>query len=426
MIREGDTWVDINASEFSAFLAIFIVMGIKKLPAIDMYWSENKMLGCSWISETMSCNQFKQINRFLHLVNNALALPKDAPNYNPLFKLQPILDHMKREFSRQYYPRKCLAVDEAMIAFNGRLSFKQYIPSKPTKWGIKCWEICESKSGYCLDFDVYTGKNYANPSQFGVGYDVISNLCSRYLNKNHCIYFDRFFTGVDILEYLFRNGTYACGTCRSNRKGLPKRLKNIKMRRGETKVFHKYGSNLMLTLFKDRKLVHMLSTNEQNRILASGKPAVIENFNKYMGGVDLNDQLCMYYKAGRPSHKWWRYVFWFLVNVSITNAWILFRESGQARNYTHVKFCTELADRLRGNFRSRKQRPTQSPPHLVLLQVNGHSLIRIEGRSRVCRVCSKRGIKTSKGHKKESTYECESCKVALCRGPCFFAFHTPQ
>ena len=120
----------------------------------------------------------------------------------------------------------------------------------------------------------------------------------------------------------------------------------------------------------------------------------------------------MYYKAGRPSHKWWRYVFWFLVNVSITNAWILFNESGQAQNYTHVKFCTELADRLRGNFRSRKQRPTQSPPHLVLLQVNGHSLIRIEGRSRVCRVCLKRGIKTSKERINVRVRELQSCTVS--------------
>ena len=384
------------------------------------------MIGCPWIREIMPRNRFKQINRFLHVANNALAVEKGEPGYNPLFKIQPVLDHMKGAFSQWYYPKKSLSIDEAMIFFNGRLSFKQYIPSKPTKWGIKCWEICDSSNGYCLDFDVYTGTTHSNPSRFGVGYDVISSLSMQYLHKKHSIYFDRFFTSVDVLEYLLRNGTYGCGTCRSNRKGLPKRLKNLKMRRGEIKCFQKYDTNLLLTLFKDKKLVHMLSTNTSHSILQSGKPAVVDDFNKNMGGVDLNDQLCMYYKAGRPSHKWWRYVFWFVINVAITNAWILFKESGRGDKYSHVKFRMELAERLKGDFNARKKNVNkhQSPPKLAEFRVNDHNLIHTEGRSRVCRVCSKRGIKTNRGYKKETSYECDKCKIGLCRGRCFFLHHT--
>jgi hypothetical protein len=36
-----------------------------------------------------------------------------------------------------FTPHKDLSVDEAMIAFNGRLAWKQYMPKKPVKWGIK-------------------------------------------------------------------------------------------------------------------------------------------------------------------------------------------------------------------------------------------------------------------------------------------------
>ena len=151
------------------------------------------------------------------------------------------------------------------------------------------------------------------------------------------------------------------------------------MRRGERKCFQKFGTNLLLTLFKDKKIIHMLSTNSQNEILASGKPAVVEKFNQNMGGVDLNDQLCSYYKAGRASRKWWRYLYWFMVNVAVTNAWILFKESGRGRNYTHVKFRMEVAEHLRGNFTSRKQRTQTSPPHLRLQRHNGHNLVRNKG-----------------------------------------------
>ena len=237
MLYGKGTWDELTNEELNAYIAIFIVMGIKKLPSIDMYWSSNPMIGCPWISNTMTRNRFQSINRFLHLADNEAAIPKGQPGYNPLFKVQPIIDHMKRAFSSVYYPRKHLSVDEAMIAFNGRLSFKQYIPSKPTKWGIKCWEICDSFNGYCLDFNVYTGKAVDEKSKFGVGFDVIKTL-----------------TGVDIIKYLLENGTYGCGTIRANRKGLPKNLKALKLRRGEVTFFTNRKQILCLRCTETRNL----------------------------------------------------------------------------------------------------------------------------------------------------------------------------
>ena len=51
-----------------------------------------------------------------------------------------------------------LFVDEAMISFRGCLSFRQYLPAKRTKYGVKVWEICDARNGYCFDFDVYLGR----------------------------------------------------------------------------------------------------------------------------------------------------------------------------------------------------------------------------------------------------------------------------
>ena len=42
-----------------------------------------------------------------------------------------------------------------MIGFRGRLSFRQYMPAKPTKYGIKVWMVADSGNGYVLNFDVY-------------------------------------------------------------------------------------------------------------------------------------------------------------------------------------------------------------------------------------------------------------------------------
>jgi len=42
------------------------------------------------------------------------------------------------------------------------------------------------------------------------------------VGKNHHVYFDNFFTGVDLLISLKKDKIFACGTVHSNRTGLPK------------------------------------------------------------------------------------------------------------------------------------------------------------------------------------------------------------
>ena len=125
-----------------------------------------------------------------------------------------------------------------MIAYKGRVRFKQYVPSKPTKWGIKAFELCDSLSGYCLDFDIYTGKDRV-PSARGLGFDVVSGLINRYLNKFHHVFYDRFFSGLPICEYLLRNNTYCSGTIMLNRRGLPMKAKRTKLGRGASVFYQK-------------------------------------------------------------------------------------------------------------------------------------------------------------------------------------------
>ena len=52
-----------------------------------------------------------------------------------------------------------MSIDEKMIKSNNRCSFKQYLPDKKAKYGIKVFELAESSSGYVSNFKIYTGKN---------------------------------------------------------------------------------------------------------------------------------------------------------------------------------------------------------------------------------------------------------------------------
>ena len=45
-----------------------------------------------------------------------------------------------------------------MVQLKGRLGFRQYMPAKPIKWGIKVWALSVATTGYGYHLQVYTGK----------------------------------------------------------------------------------------------------------------------------------------------------------------------------------------------------------------------------------------------------------------------------
>jgi len=53
-----------------------------------------------------------------------------------------------------------LCVDEWLVLFKGRLSFRQFIRTKHARFGIKIFQLCTS-IGVLLDFLVYHGNSTA-------------------------------------------------------------------------------------------------------------------------------------------------------------------------------------------------------------------------------------------------------------------------
>ena len=81
-------------------------------------------------------------------------------------------------------------------------------------------------------------------------------------------------------------------------------------------------------------------------------------YNHYMG-VDRNDQLCGYYHVRLKCRKFYKYIFWFLFDLSITNAYILYHSHPDNHRKRLIDFRTTLATELNGSYSSRK-RPGQS------------------------------------------------------------------
>jgi len=107
-----------------------------------------------------------------------------------------------------------------MIKFKGRSAMKQYLPMKPIKRGFKVWILADSMNGYVYSFRIYTGKD-ANRTT-SVGEHVVKDMVKEIKFTYRQVYFDNHFTTPSLLAYLSKNGIYAAGTVRINRKNMPK------------------------------------------------------------------------------------------------------------------------------------------------------------------------------------------------------------
>ena len=373
---------------------------------------------------------------------------KDAPDFDPLYRVRPMIDSCQDKFQQAYRPGRELSVDEGMIAYHGRISYLQYIPKKPTKFGIKVWLLAESKTGYIINYIIYTGKlseENMDPELEGhnQGYKVIMALMKPYLNLGHHVYFDNLFTSFELLEDLRQKDTYATGTARSNRKGYPPHIKSKKLKAGE--YIEQQKGDVVATKWHDKRELSVISTITDGNmppltINCRSKdpskrevkmPPVIHEYNTYMSGVDLADQLRQYYAVGRQSKKYWKYIFWSLMDFSIGNAFV--SSKGQlADTGKQFFFRLALVKELISVFSSRnrqskrsassseesfaKKKTVKSPLGVVLVKPG--SLLKHEGvtfasRKRACAWCQKKNSCMLKGRIRETVYGCSTCNVHL-------------
>jgi hypothetical protein len=103
------------------------------------------------------------------------------------------------------------------VAYKGRSPIKQYIPSKPHKWGYKIY--CLSSEDYLLRFEVYAGTE--ERSADGATYDTVMRMLQGYEDKAHILFTDNWFTSPTLLLALQQQGIRLCGSVRRNRKGMP-------------------------------------------------------------------------------------------------------------------------------------------------------------------------------------------------------------
>ena len=426
-------WYPTSAAEIKAFVGALTVMGVLPAPCHDMYWLKDKMYHLSVLESKFTRDRFEHLQRFLHITDTSNNPPSGQPGHDRLCHVRPLIERVATNCRNSYNASMEVSVDEAMVAFSGRLCFKQYLPLKPTKRGIKVWMRADPNNGYLNDFQIYTGR-VSNNTEKDLSSRVLMDLVRPIANKGHHIYCDSFFSSPALFKQLVESGTYACGTVKSNRKGMPLSLRTTKLKtQGEMVQLQK--GELLATAWRDKRTLNVLSTNTSNQPLTSVKrkqkdgaikdvpcPQAIKLYNQFMNGVDRADQLRSSYPTGRKAMKWWKYLFHFLLDVCLVNAFVLMRQSanhqlktktGRVRTLQQLEYRMKLGHRMLDTFSTKRKRSvslqeTPTPP--------AHHWPLVNGKRKLCKMCSRNGKRS------EPVTACEQCKIHLCI-KCFKAYH---
>ena len=146
-------------------------------------------------------------------------------------------------------------IDEMLLKFRGRCKFRQYMPSKPGRHGIKFWILADSENHHCYNTIPYLGKGDAPTTNLGA--QVVQKLVEPIRGSGRNITCNRYFTGVESFEQLNQDKLTAVGTVMT--KQLPVQLlpNNAKCRDIGSRIFA-FKDRLTMVSWKPKKNKYVL------------------------------------------------------------------------------------------------------------------------------------------------------------------------
>ena len=466
-------WVDVTLDEFYTFLAMVLLMGIVKKETIREYWSTDIMIETPFFLKLLSSNRFNSIMHSLHFCDNLFC--NTVANTDSLAKIRLVFDHLREKFSSLFRPFQKVCIDESLVLWRGKLRFRQYIPSKRHRFGLKLFLMCDCKTGFITDMILYTGDTteLKYDRSCGLPAAVVKTLMHPLLGVGHVLYCDNWYTSPALFKFLLDNNTGACGTCKRNGRGMPPLPSKREMRQNEIKYIE--AQKCLITSWRDKRDVHIMSTVHHPIMEKSKKrdpvtnnfkwkPQAIIDYNINMRLVDKSDSMIASVSCERKSMKWYKKLFFHLLDMTMLNAHILHSQV-TGKKVKLGKFIREVARQLIATHhpvprRTRRSSGTAAAEQPVCRQPSpagrqtpqdansdmqeesrgqqqqqqlrlltyGHFVARLPRNAagkqsqRRCYVCSNTVRRPQR--RRDTCYKCEACDVPLCLFECFKDYHT--
>lgn len=168
-------WEKTDSIEMDAFYGILLACGVHKssMEAIDELWASYSF---PLYRAAMSRNRFKAILRTIRFDEHTTReARKEADKAAPISEIWMLMNDNLR---KHYRPYSNITIDEQLYPFRGRVSFRQYIPSKPAKYGMKIFWACDAETSYPLHGILYLGRQPGQATASNLGEKLWLSWCN--------------------------------------------------------------------------------------------------------------------------------------------------------------------------------------------------------------------------------------------------------
>jgi hypothetical protein len=410
----GDEFAPIDYTEMCAFLGLLILRGVYRAAGecVDELWSPSH--GRPIFSKVMGLNRFKLIRSVLRFDNIETRQGRMARD--KLAAVRLLLDGFVQNSQRAYVPGHSVTVDEQLYPFRGRCRYRQYMPSKPARYGLKFWLACDSDNYYCWNIQFYCGRD-GEDRDVPLGEHVVMSLTENLRRSGRNVTCDNFFTSINLAQRLYEMDMTVVGTVRANRRELPRPLATHRGRElfstvQATSCVNECSTLLVSYVAKKNKVVNLFSTTHRKAVIdcasEARKPDVIKYYNATKGGVDAADERVGTYSVKFKCRRWHVVFFCNVLDLSAFNGFVvhsLINPQWNANKLSRRRlYLLELGNALVRRHLERRERPV-----VAALDIPSTPRLPNDTRKRgVCQICEE-------GERKKCSTRCDNCNEFVCK-----------
>lgn len=141
--------LDPDVDEIKAMFGLLYMAGVLKANHTNLadLWNVDGTAP-EFFRMVMSKNRFYLLLRALRF--DDIRSREERKKLDKLAPIRQVFELFQDNCQACYTPGENCTIDEMLEAFRGRCSFRQYIPNKPSKYGIKIFSLVDSRAFYTI------------------------------------------------------------------------------------------------------------------------------------------------------------------------------------------------------------------------------------------------------------------------------------
>lgn len=148
---------DLDNIELKAFLGLLVYSSVFKSNHEDLnILFSTEGYGRDIFRATMSKKRFEILLCALRF--DDIEKRKENLKTDSLIAISNIFNKVINNCQKYYSIGTHACIDEMLVPFRGRCSFKMYMPNKPAKYGIKILALTDARNNYLANAYIYSGK----------------------------------------------------------------------------------------------------------------------------------------------------------------------------------------------------------------------------------------------------------------------------